>query len=677
MFSNPSNGAELSRLLSAATVHLLTAKDPDELVRGIFDIAAEPLGLDAYFNYVAGESGAGLRLASCFGIAPDVAERIRCPDFGQATCGKDAETCKPLTAAAIQESGSERAALARRLGIRVYVCNPLMSGGRLLGTLSFASRRRDEFTGEELEFFRTLCHYVELTVERLQLLDRLQHHADLLDLAKDSILSLRLDGTIQFWSKGAELTYGWTSTEALGRRSHDLLETRFPQGREDIEAALLRDEVWNGELAQTRRDGSKLTVSSRWALQKDTSGHAVGFLEINRDITERKRLEEQLRQTAKLESLGVLAGGIAHDFNNLLVGILGNASLAADNLPAANPNHAFLQEVVKAAERAAMLTRQLLAYAGKGRFETHRANLSELVREAAGLVQAAAPKWVRVRFELDPDLPAVEVDVAQIQQVVMNLVMNAAEAMGQDPGTVLITTASVDADLQYLGTLRTAFDVVPGRYVCLEVNDTGCGMDESTVSRIFDPFFTTKFHGRGLGLSAVQGIVRSHKGALKVYSTPGKGSTFKLLLPAVAEASAAVPSASVPEDLRGEGTVLVVDDEATVRGAAQAALERFGYSVLVAADGSEALDVFAAQPRISLVLLDLTMPVMNGEETLRKLKILRPDVRVVLSSGYNEVEAIRRFTGKGLAGFIQKPYTARALAAKVKSVLAKRSSAGR
>jgi len=224
-------------------------------------------------------------------------------------------------------------------------------------------------------------------------------------------------------------------------------------------------------------------------------------------------------------------------------------------------------------------------------------------------------------------------------------------------------------DPEYLATLRTGFDISPGPYVSLDVQDTGCGMDEATLARIFDPFFTTKFHGRGLGLSAVLGIVRSHKGALKVHSTPGKGTNFKLLLPAIREPADAISAPRTPPDLRGEGTILVVDDESTVRTIARATLERFGYTVLLAENGREALDIVARQLDIRAVLLDLTMPVMDGEETLRHVRELRPDLPVVLSSGFNEAESIGRFAHKGLAGFIQKPYTAASLAAKMKSAL--------
>jgi CheY-like chemotaxis protein len=363
---------------------------------------------------------------------------------------------------------------------------------------------------------------------------------------------------------------------------------------------------------------------------------------------------------------------VAHDFNNLLTGILGNASLALDGIPDQHPNRQLIQEVMHAAERAADLTRQLLAYAGKGRFVMRTVDLSALVREIGGLVQTSIPKPVHLNLQLTDGLPGVDADPGQLQQIVMNLVINGAEAIGPEGGTVLVRTAEQQLDAQELGAMISPGlpeQVRPGRFVGLEVHDTGCGMTPETLAQIFDPFFTTKFAGRGLGLSAVLGIVRSHHGVLKVYSRPGQGTTFKVLLPASARTKMEVPARG-PGDLAGRGIVLVVDDEEIVRQAARNALERYGYQVIVAADGSEAVAVYQRERTgVSLVLLDLTMPVMGGEEALARLQQIDPAVRVLLTSGYNELEAVQRFAGKGLAGFIQKPYTSAALAEKVKVVL--------
>jgi len=500
--------------------------------------------------------------------------------------------------------------------------------------------------------------------------ESLREQAQLLDLAHDAIISLDRTETIQFWSQGAARMYGWTREEAVGRVSQDLLHTEFPILLDEIRRKVATEGHWEGQLTHVRKDGTTLKVSSRWAVRLGSSGQFQGTLQINTDVTERLRIEEQLRHTQKLESLGVLAGGVAHDFNNLLTGILGNTSLALESVPPHHPQRQFLEEVMRASERAADLTRQLLAYAGKGRFIMRTIDLSAVVREIRGLLLTSIPKNVQLHLQLHSRLPGIDADPGQLQQIVMNLVINGAEAIGAEGGSVLVLTGVEEVDEAYIATMSSAGEVLrPGSYVMLEVHDTGCGMEQETLARMFDPFFTTKFAGRGLGLSAVLGIVRAHQGAIKVYSKPEQGTTLKVLLPASANPVSAAPRA-VTGNLGGTGTILVVDDEDLVRQTARLTLQRYGYQVMLASNGAEALECYRGQPdAIALVLLDLTMPVMNGEETLTHLQVLDPGVRVLLTSGYNEVEAVQRFAGKGLAGFIQKPYTASALAEKVKALI--------
>jgi PAS domain S-box-containing protein len=497
----------------------------------------------------------------------------------------------------------------------------------------------------------------------------LRDQAQLLDLAHDAILTLDRQGRIRFWSRGAERMYGYARQEALGNIAHELLKTNFPDSLEAIERTAAEHGHWEGEFTQTRKDGSQLVVASRWVLWVGANGETLGFLEISSDITERRRIEQQLLRAQKLESLGVLAGGVAHDFNNLLTGILGNASLALDGLAEDDPNRALIKEVTHAAERAADLTRQLLAYAGKGRFVMRNFSLSALVKEIAGLVQTSIPEGVQLRLQLDDAAPEIFADPGQVQQIVMNLVINAAEAIGPEGGTVTVRTGAETVNEQYIATMPDAGDPFqPGDYAMLEVEDTGCGMTQETMKNIFDPFFTTKFAGRGLGLSAVLGIVQAHKGALRVASQPAHGTTFKLLFPISSQTPTTLVTAPV-EDLKGSGTILLVDDEEVVLRAAKNALERYGYRILPAGDGRQAVEIYRRDEGISLVLLDLTMPVMSGEETLRQLQFINPAVRVLLTSGFSEAEAVKRFAGGRLAGFIQKPYTAAALAKRVKEAI--------
>jgi PAS domain S-box-containing protein len=394
------------------------------------------------------------------------------------------------------------------------------------------------------------------------------------------------------------------------------------------------------------------------------------FLGITENITERKQVEDQIRESQKLESLGVLAGGIAHDFNNLLTGILGNASLGLDLTPHDSPLRPLLQRLVTASERAADLTRQLLAYAGKGRFVLTAINLSATVEDISSLVRSSFPGHVGLNLELASALPSIEADPAQIQQIVMNLLLNAAESIPADRGGLVTVRTyemlATEADLR--GTLSSVRPR-PGRYAVLEVIDNGSGMDAATQARIFEPFFTTKFTGRGLGLSAVLGIVGSYQGALKVESQVGTGSRFRILLP-VSVKSVAVAATLSSGDLRGTGTILVVDDEPLVLSLARTALERSGYKVFVAESGARALEIMKESAGdIGAVILDVTMPGMNGEEAFKRLKTIRPDIPVILSSGHSETETALRFAGAGLAGFLQKPYTALQLAEKIRSAL--------
>ena len=373
---------------------------------------------------------------------------------------------------------------------------------------------------------------------------------------------------------------------------------------------------------------------------------------------ERRRLADQTHESQKLESLGLLAGGIAHDFNNLLVGILGNASLALMDISENHPAAACLRDVELAAQRAAGLAKQLLAYSGRGRFVVEPIDLATLIEEMGHLLEASVPKSISLRFHFEEPLSAVMADASQLRQLVMNLLMNAAQAIGDKSGIITISTSMMDCDKRYLANAFGAAELAEGRYVFLEVSDTGCGMDAETQAKMFDPFYTTKRDGRGLGLSAVLGIMRAHAGAIRVYSEVGRGTTFKLLLPECEEAAReSEKRVSIPGTWKASGTVLVVDDEASVRQFARRCLQRFGFDVLTAEDGREGLAIYKThQDTIKVVLLDMMMPHMGGEKTFTELRRVNPDVRVVLSSGYNEQDAVRRFAGRGLAGFIQKPY---------------------
>ena len=368
-------------------------------------------------------------------------------------------------------------------------------------------------------------------------------------------------------------------------------------------------------------------------------------------------LERQLLQSQKMESLGVLAGGIAHDFNNILTVILGNTELAMMRLGPESPVITSLKRIEKSAMRAADLSKQMLAYSGKGKFVVAVIDINQLVQEIGHLLEVSISKKATLHYNLTQPLPTVKVDATQIRQIVMNLVINASEALGENNGTIIIATGYKDCDENYLKAVTTNMSIEAGPYVYLEIGDTGCGMDKETLAKIFDPFFTTKFTGRGLGMSAVQGIVRGHKGFINVYSEPDKGTTFKVFLPASGKTILAVDDQTALKDgWTGKGKVLLVDDEEEIRTVGTEILQGLGFTVIAANDGYEAIEKFKSTTDIALVILDLTMPRMGGEECFCELIRLNPEVKVVIASGFSEHEVALKFAGKGIAAFIQKPY---------------------
>ena len=390
------------------------------------------------------------------------------------------------------------------------------------------------------------------------------------------------------------------------------------------------------------------------------------FAAVLTDISEARKAEERLRQAQKLESVGLLAGGVAHDFNNLLTVIIGSASAALDECPSCEHSKA----IVSAADRAAHLTKQLLAYAGKGQFVKKAVDVTEVVSQSEHLLAASVPKRVKMVLNLATDLPLIEEDPSRVEQILMNFVINAGEAIPpKTDGRIEITTGISDITPE-AANQQSRYNVVPGRYVWLEVRDNGAGMDEGTMSRIFDPFFSTKFTGRGLGLAAVDGIVRSSKGFINVRTFPGGGTAFRVYLPASGLKRTADPGASVEGfSRRSSSTILVVDDEDMVRRLACMILRRHGYEVLEATDGKDALHVLADFPSLpSAVLLDLAMPVMGGDELVPVLAERYPSLKIIVSSGYPEEEARAGCDG-AVAGFLAKPYTALTLTRKIDEIL--------
>jgi PAS domain S-box-containing protein len=535
--------------------------------------------------------------------------------------------------------------------------SPVVAGGRALALgfiTDITERKRVETqVRESMEALRKS----EATVRAL------------LESASQGVVAVNRDGKIVLVNAKTEEMFDFKREELLGQDLEILLPERFRTGHVLHRADYIRQprERPMGvglDLSARRKDGTEFPVEISLSYARSEDGIlAISFIT---DITERKRFEEQLRQTQKLESLGVLAGGVAHDFNNLLTGIMGGASFVLEILPQGHPAQQVLQSITRASERAASLTRQLLAYSGKGRFIIEPVDLSELIHDITNLIQTSIPKTVQLRLELSKYLPPVEADSTQIQQLVMNLIINGAEAIGEQPGVLTVRTGTRMVNHQHVGATIADPDLQPGAYVLIEVEDNGAGMTEEVKARIFDPFFTTKFTGRGLGLAAALGIVRGHKGAIHVESQPGRGSAFRVLLPV-----AAGHTSLAPEPRRGSlGTVLIADDEEVVRTMAKAALQHAGYDVQLAETGEEAVQLFVqAKAYISLVLVDLSMPVLSGDQVLERIRQIRPDVPVIVSSGYSEVAVLHRFAGSNIAGFLQKPYKSNRLVEAVNQAL--------
>ncbi|KAA0893997.1 PAS domain S-box protein [Oryzomonas rubra] len=461
-------------------------------------------------------------------------------------------------------------------------------------------------------------------------------------------------------------------SDLLGYAPEELIGTPLPHlvPGDDSSSILTRmnsrrrGESGQYECRYRRKDGSSIWLLVSATPILDDEGRFQGSFAMFTDLTDLKQAEEdrlnlerQLLHAQKLESLEVLAGGIAHDFNNILTSIIGYTELAMLRLNPDSPVRDNLKRIEQSAQRAAELARQMLAYSGKGNFVVEPVDLNRLVEDIGPLIEAAIPKNVQLRFEPTNPLPRVTADAGQIRQVVMNLVINASEAIGDHDGSITIGTGWKNCDQGYLRGAWLSDNIAAGLYVYLEVTDTGCGMDRETKAKIFDPFFTTKFTGRGLGMATVQGIVHGHKGSIQIYTEPGKGSIFRILLPAAGEQAGYASAERQETDFQGDGTVLLVDDEEDVRDIGREMLQLLGYTVVTADDGAEALAAFKENPAVTGIILDLTMPHLDGEHCFRELRKLDPKVKVIMSSGYSVHDIARKFAGLGLAGFIQKPYT--------------------
>ena len=445
--------------------------------------------------------------------------------------------------------------------------------------------------------------------------------------------------------------------------------------REYLHVAQRPGETYAAEYRMFDAGGQIIWVREIVTVIGGEAGQLLGRRGVVVDISARVQAEEALRQSQKLESLGVLAGGIAHDFNNLLTTILGNAEMLRPWLTNSDAKgRAHLDKIERTTRRLAELTRQMLAYSGRGEFTVAEVNLNAIVTEMTELLTVSTPKNVQVMYRLDPGLPAIRADAAQMRQVILNLLTNATEAIGEHRhGEVVIRTGVATLDGAQIDESFAGQEIEPGLYVSLEVSDTGSGMSTETLSKIFDPFFTTKFTGRGLGLAALRGIIRSHRGGIRIFSRLGEGTVFTLVFPAIgSRRDQPGPEHQRLADEAGIAgrTILLVDDEESLRSLMAMALEGAGCRVIQAVDGADGIEQFRRhRESVDLTVLDLTMPRLNGDEVFRQIMDIQPDARVILISGYTQEDVAGHFTGHRVTGYLEKPFPPSELVAKVRAGL--------
>ncbi len=562
--------------------------------------------------------------------------------------------------------------------IRSLVVVPMVHAGALTGFLGFdAVREERDWSADDVAVLRIVGQMLTAVLQRARFEQDLARSEDrfrsLVEHTSDWVWEVDTAGVYTYVSPTVRSLLGWEPEQLLGRSAFDLMP---PEESERVRAIFARHVADRAALRGVvnhlrHRDGRDVWVETNGVPVLDEQGELKGYRGIDRDITarrqaelERRALDERMREAQRFESLGVLAGGIAHDFNNLLTAVLGQATLAASMLPAGHDAQRCLRVVQDAAQRASELTRQLLAYSGRATVVRGVVDLSTMAREMGPLLEASTSTRGLLSWDLDPVPRLVEGDVSQFRQIVLNLVINACDAVrGREHASVVIATGATTLDMASLD--QSFFDPdMAGRLVAwLEVRDDGPGIRPEVLPRIFDPFFSTKSSSRGLGLSAVLGIVRGHRGGLRVVSSATSGSAFRVFLPlADAQVQETRPPSPVAPVASSRGCVLVIDDDDLVRSAAVAMLAMHGYAVLEAAGGIEGVREYEAhRDEVDVVVLDMTMPGLDGAQVAERLRALSPDVRILAASGYPAAETAERMAAQPPAGYLEKPFSSRTL----------------
>jgi PAS domain S-box-containing protein len=535
------------------------------------------------------------------------------------------------------------------------------------GTVRWIHDRGFQVRDDDGQLIRLTGIAADIT-DRKEAMGKIAEQAAFLDKARDAILVRDLEGKILFWNKGAEHIYGWASEEVVGRNIGGLLYTDLKKF-EEANALTIRQGEWSGELHHLTKNRGELTVEARWTLIRDQEGRPKSVLAINTDITEKKKIEAQFMRAQRMESIGTLAGGIAHDLNNILAPIM----MSIDILKTTSDNpqtKVILDTIEVSAKRGADIVRQVLSFARGLEGERIEIQPKHLLKDLESIIKDTFPKDIRLRFSVPNDIWTILGDPTQVHQVLLNLSVNARDAM-PNGGNLIIGVENCELDEHYAAMNIQAKS---GRYVQISVTDSGTGMPPELIDKIFEPFFTTKDlnKGTGLGLSTVMAIVKSHEGIINVYSEPGKGTTFKVYLPATDTSSG--PKKGQAEELslpRGKGeTILVIDDEASILTITSQTLQAFGYRVLTAIDGADALSIYAQHRNdIAAVLTDMMMPILDGPATIYALMRMNPAVKIVAASGLNANGGVAKVTGTGVKHFLTKPYTAGTLLKTIRAIL--------
>jgi PAS domain S-box-containing protein len=568
------------------------------------------------------------------------------------------------------QSFMARATIDRNTTYRLE-CRHVNSNGGIVWVLAQAVPERDR-SGNIISYIGSLTDITDrkkveeiLQCESTQKTEKIQERDALLDIASDAIFARDLEDRIFYWNRGAERLYGWSAAEALGRKANELLQEDLAIHQEIIQIVLERGECQQ-EIRKVTKTGKEVIVEGRWTLVRDESGQPKSILSVNTDITEKKQLETQFYHAQRLESIGTLASGIAHDLNNILTPILGLSqvmSLKYPNLEAGCRE--MLQVIENNARRGAKLVKQILTFTRGAEGETVALQFTTLLREIVSVIGQTFPKSIEIKSNI-PHLRPIAADPTYLNQVLMNLVVNARDAM-PDGGILTISATNYSVDPLYA---RMNPDVRVGKYVLVTIADTGMGMSPKVLDRIFEPFFTTKESGRGtgLGLSTVLGIVKSYGGFVRVFSQVGRGSEFQVFLPALNK-TARDMRLQTEELLEGNGELVsIVDDDLEVLKTTQSMLEQYGYKTLAASNGVEAIDVYARRKQeIEVVLIDMMMPNLSGINTIRTLKVLNPEVKIIAVSGLSERK--EEAFAAGARVFLPKPYTIETLLRTLRSIV--------